>query len=88
MYSNVRMCKNQNQFGVKKSLVLLQCFHSLVISAIQNGKTKMWLKCRTMNRHFVGFCLLVCLFVFVDQQMYLFLERKWDQKDITSAVVE
>lgn len=55
MYSNVRMCKNQNQFGVKKSLVLLQCFHSLVISAIQNEKTKMWLKCRTMNRHFVLF---------------------------------
>lgn len=75
------MCKNQNQFGVKKSLVLLQCFHSLVISAIQNEKTKMWLKCRTMNRHFV-------LFFFVDQQMCLFLERKWDQKDVMSAVVE
>lgn len=55
-----------------------------MISAIQNGKTKMWLKYRTMNRNFV---LFFFFFVCVDQKMCLFLERKWDHKDVMSAVV-
>lgn len=49
------MDKNQDQSELKKK-GLVQCFNSLVISAIPNRKTEMLLKCSSMNRYFVLFC--------------------------------
>lgn len=54
-YSNVWMCKKQNQLGLKKAWYCYR-FNNLVISAVHKRKTKMQLKCRTINRHFVIFC--------------------------------
>lgn len=58
------MSKSKKQFGLKKpAWYCYGAFNSLVISASQKRKTKMQLKCMTMNRYFLLFCGLANMLI-------------------------